>query len=183
CATSGPASTLEAPTLPLLPGKITLAEALDAENILSRLAYPSQRFEFFLWIFQHRKDFEAIPLTRSVGLAKSKSGDMAVLTFVLGVPIYIDNWSKSPRTRVLLRIPLPYKVGESEYPGNADEKLRTEAATFIWIEDNCPAIPIPHLWGFGFPAFMKPENAPFMTRMIWYLQHAVISFLGSPLAC
>lgn len=36
------------------------------------------------------------------------------------------------------------------HPGNADEKLRTEVATFIWIQENCPSIPIPFLWGLDF---------------------------------
>ena len=63
------------------------------------------------------------------------------------IPIHVDKWSK----RVLIRFPLPYKVRESPCPGNADEKLRCEAATFIWMRENCPEIPIPHLWAFGFP--------------------------------
>ncbi|KAH9212707.1 hypothetical protein DL95DRAFT_410930 [Leptodontidium sp. 2 PMI_412] len=43
------ASASKAVTLPLLQGRTTLAEALEEEeNMLFRLAYPSQRFEFFL---------------------------------------------------------------------------------------------------------------------------------------
>ncbi|KIW85238.1 hypothetical protein Z517_00628 [Fonsecaea pedrosoi CBS 271.37] len=30
-----------------------------------------------------------------------------------------------------------------------DEKVRSEAATYIWMQQNCPEIPIPYLWGFG----------------------------------
>lgn len=41
--------------------------------------------------------------------------------------------------------------GEAEYTGNAEEKIRCEAATFIWIQENCPTVTIPHLWGFGLP--------------------------------
>jgi len=41
-------------------------------------------------------------------------------------------------------------VGEETFPGNADEKLRCEAATYIWIQENYPDIPIPQLWGFAF---------------------------------
>ncbi|KAH9212706.1 hypothetical protein DL95DRAFT_391203, partial [Leptodontidium sp. 2 PMI_412] len=87
-------------------------------------------------------------------------------SFNICIPIYINNWSKSPRRRVLLRVPLPYKVGESAYP------------------NNCPDVPIPHLWGFGFPggqSFMRPGNAPFVTRIVWHLRRAISSFLGSPL--
>lgn len=52
--------------------------------------------------------------------------------------------------RVLIRFPLPYKVGESRYPGNADEKLHCEAAAYIWINQNYPSVPIPKLLGFSF---------------------------------
>jgi hypothetical protein len=49
------------------------------------------------------------------------------------------------------RSTLPYKVGECIYSGNAEEKLRIEAATYIWLRENCPDIPIPELLGFGLP--------------------------------
>lgn len=150
-------SPSEALTLPLLQGKTTLAEALEEEeNMLLRLAYPSQRIDFFVWILQHRKDFEAI-ISYHLCLADNETcrfGEVKEWThgsFNACIPIYIDNWSRYPGRRVLLRIPLPYKVGESTYLGNEDEKLRTEAGTFIWIQGNCPDVPIPLLWGFGFP--------------------------------
>ena len=50
----------------------------------------------------------------------------------------------------MIRFPLPYKVGEGHFPGNSDEKARVEAATYIWLRDNCPAVPVPKLLGFGF---------------------------------
>jgi hypothetical protein len=38
-------------TLPLLYGAITLDDALEEEeNMLIRLSYPDQRFNFFVWI-------------------------------------------------------------------------------------------------------------------------------------
>lgn len=145
----------ETRTLPLLQGRTSLAEALEEEeNMLFRLAYPSQRTEFYVWILQHRKDFEAI-VSHHLSLASNEICQFAEVkdwrpgSFNVCIPISIDNWRKHPGRRVLLRIPLPYKVGESACPGNADEKLRTEAATFIWI--GCPDIPIPYLWGFGLP--------------------------------
>jgi len=142
-------------TLPLLEGSTTLAEALEEEeNMLIRLKYPNQRVNFFLWVYQHRNDFEAI-VSYHLGLGEGETcqfgdpRDWKHGSFNLCLPIHIHNWRKYPGKRVMLRIPLPYRVGESSYSGNADEKLRTEAATFIWIKDNCPDIRIPFLWGFG----------------------------------
>ena len=145
-------------TLPLLHGKITLVEALDEEdNVLFPLAYSRQREDFLFWIYEHREDFKAL-VSLHLGLANSETCRLGEFkewkhgSFNVCIPIYIDNWRKHPgKRRVMLRLPLPYKVGESPCPGNADEKLRAEAAAFIWIRDNCPGIPIPFLWGFGFP--------------------------------
>jgi len=53
--------------------------------------------------------------------------------------------------RALIRFPLPFNVGEEFSPGSVDEKLRCEAATYIWLRSNCPSIPIPRLLGVGFP--------------------------------
>lgn len=68
------------------------------------------------------------------------------------IPVYVDGWAAFPGKRVLIRIPLPYKLGEANSPGKVEEKLRCEAATFIWIKEQCPEVPIPYLWGFGFPS-------------------------------
>jgi len=54
-------------------------------------------------------------------------------------------------SRAVIRFPLPYNVGESFAPGTIDEKLRCEAATYLWMSENCPDIPIPRLLGMGFP--------------------------------
>jgi hypothetical protein len=63
------------------------------------------------------------------------------------------------------RVPLPYKVGEQHYPGNCEEKLRSEAATYIWINKNCPEVPTATLRGFGVPGGMSvSDDAP------WYLE-------------
>ena len=70
-------------------------------------------------------------------------------TFNVCIPVYISHWNRRPKNRVLIRFPLPYKLGETLNPGNMDEKVRSEAATYIWMRQNCPETPIPYLWGFG----------------------------------
>lgn len=73
-------------------------------------------------------------------------------SFNVCIPIYIDTWRKAFGKRVLLPLPLPYKVGGSTCPGNVEEKLHTEVAAFVCLQDNCPEIPISILWGLGFQA-------------------------------
>jgi hypothetical protein len=143
-------------TLPLLHGSITLAAALDDDdNVLQEISYPEQRIQFFVYLLIHHSEIEAI-VSYHLGLKKTETCRIGEVkewiagSFNVCVPVYIDNWTQHPGKRVLVRFPLPYKVGEFQHPGNADEKLRCEAATFVWIQDNCPSIPIPYLWGFGF---------------------------------
>ena len=143
-------------TLPLLRGTTTLEAALkQEENMLFDLAYPEQRLDFFVWLKTHRKDIEDT-VSYHLGLTGSEICRLGeVREWIHGsvnvcIPVYVDNWNKHPGRRVLIRFPLPYKIGEFTCPGNADEKLRCEAATYIWIRDHCPNIPIPCLWGFGF---------------------------------
>jgi hypothetical protein len=139
--------------LPLLRGDITYESARTREvNVLLRLSYPEKTVHFFTHLYQHREEIYTI-VSRHLGLHTSQCCRLGEFqewlhgTFSVCIPIYIDNWD---RRRVVIRCPLPYKVGESQHPGAAEEKLRCEVATYIWIRQHCPDIPIPCLWGFGF---------------------------------
>lgn len=49
---------------------------------------------------------------------------------------------------VIMRCPMPFKLGESSYPGTVEEKLRAEVGAYAWLQENCPDIRIPQLYGF-----------------------------------
>jgi hypothetical protein len=154
---AGGESVLANRTLPLLRGSTTLAGALEEEeNMLIRLGYPQLRFDLYAWVYTNRVDFEAI-VSHHLNLGDGETCRLAEPkewrhgSFNLCIPVYTDNWRKHPGKRVLLRIPLPYKLGESRYPGNTEEKLRTEAATYIQIQNDNSNVPTAFLWGFGFP--------------------------------
>ncbi len=143
-------------TLPLLQGEITLESALDDDdNMLQALEYPQKRFEYYVYLWKHRSELEAI-VSYHLGLNERETcqigevKDWMAGSFNVCIPVRV-NKPKSPNKRVIIRFPLPYKVGELQHPGNAEEKIRSEAATFIWIRENCPTVPIPYLWGFGLP--------------------------------
>ncbi|PTU19992.1 hypothetical protein P175DRAFT_0509952 [Aspergillus ochraceoroseus IBT 24754] len=144
--------------LPLLHGQISLSTALvDDDNVLQELSYPDQRFEFY---------------TCHVGEVK----EWMTGSFNVCILVDIDGQDDNAPKRVLIRFPLPYKVGEIQHPGNADEKLRCEAATFIWIRQNCPSIPMPRLWGFAFaqgPCFTAIQQTPVFSRLQWYFRRVV----------
>ncbi|OJD26896.1 hypothetical protein ACJ73_01707 [Blastomyces percursus] len=50
--------------------------------------------------------------------------------------------------KMALSVPLLHKIDEKKFPGNAEEKVRSEAATYIWIHENFPDT---NLHGFGVP--------------------------------
>ncbi|PTU25487.1 hypothetical protein P175DRAFT_0514203 [Aspergillus ochraceoroseus IBT 24754] len=123
----------------LLRGEITLESAQDKEsNILHQLRYVRQRDEFFSFLEDH------VEWIREV---VAHHFNMSPSTVNIA---HRDQWlNGSFNYQVLFRIPLPYRVGERIKPGNADEKIRCEAGTYAWLEDYCPNIPIPKLYGFG----------------------------------
>lgn len=145
-------------SLPLLAGGITLSEALDEEDdILKKLTYPEKRLDFCGYLHAHAKDMEAV-VSHHLHVSREACRTPWVNEWIHGsfnicIPIYVHG-----EKRVIIRFPLPYKIGESTSPGNAEEKLRCEVATYAWMQSHCPSIPIPRLWGFSFPSGLSVRN-------------------------
>ncbi|RAK96044.1 uncharacterized protein BO80DRAFT_449641 [Aspergillus ibericus CBS 121593] len=161
-------------SLPLIRGTTTLESALEQEeDMLLELDYPEQRIDFFVSLYTSRAEIAKVAAGH-LGLCASDTCELGAVkewlhgSFNVCIPIYVSNHNQPLAKRAVIRFPLPYKVGESRHPGNVDETLRCEAATFIWMREQCPEIPIPRLWGFGLdirlgrgaaalqPAFMSP---------------------------
>lgn len=143
-------------SLRLLKQSVTLEEALRSEiDILQELSYPDKRLDFFCYLYERRKEIESLVSFR-VGVSEDAckvAGDFKEWvhgSFNACVPVYINEPLHHNR-KVFVRFPLPYKLGESQFPRNSEEKLRCEVATYIWIQTHCPDVPIPRLRGFGFP--------------------------------
>ena len=72
-------------------------------------------------------------------------------SFNLCIPICVHRSPSDAPYSVLMRCPLPHKLAEKQYPGTVEEKMRCEVAAYVWMQENCPEVPIPSLLGFGFP--------------------------------
>lgn len=70
-------------------------------------------------------------------------------SFNICIRVDIDGRGQISGKQAIIRFPLPYRVGESTCPGNEDEKILYEAGTYPWLQENCPSVPIPQLYGFG----------------------------------
>ncbi|EAW07717.1 uncharacterized protein ACLA_024320 [Aspergillus clavatus NRRL 1] len=148
-----------ATSLPLLREQsISLEDALtDDDNILHRLDYPQKKKEFWLHLLSHRSEIEELASfhLRAKHCQVADEADWLFGSYNVCIPVNVNPPSKQ---MVLVRIPLPFKIGEMNNPGNVDEKLRCEVATYIWIHENCPTVPIPSLYGIA--SFQKVITAP-----------------------
>lgn len=61
-------------------------------------------------------------------------------SFNLCVPVRVGDADGHSSQRVLLRCPMAHKLS-----GMVEEKMICEVATYIWMQENCPEMPIPRL--------------------------------------
>lgn len=133
----------------LLRGEITYSVAKDEEvNILHRLGYPEQRVKFFTAL-NHRRNWMSAIVAHHLGLSPdvcdvSHPDDWVHGSFNVCIPVTLSSGK-----RLMLRFPLPYRVGDGFRPGNGDEKIRCEAGTYAWFQQNARDVPIPRLYGFA----------------------------------
>ena len=126
-------------------------------NIHPEGLYPEEQNIYFNYIQNERSKIEDI-VRYHIGLKQYERCSLGQISewmfgnFNVCIPVYIKQRNLCIRHRLLIRIPLPYKLGEKQHNGNVEEKLRCEAAAYIWISENCPTVPIPRLWAFGFPS-------------------------------
>ncbi|KKZ66798.1 hypothetical protein EMCG_07516 [[Emmonsia] crescens] len=161
--------------------EITYSAAKEQElNILHQLGYYEQQTKFFSHIHDRQNWIRAV-VAHHLGLKSASACRVAEEenwlygSFNVCVPVSIDCWDGK---RVLIRFPLPYRVGEAVRPGNGDEKIRCEAGTYAWLQENCPDVPIPSLYGFALST--GETNLSILTRYFQLLRRQALSWLGYP---
>ncbi|KAJ0424772.1 hypothetical protein BJY00DRAFT_298786 [Aspergillus carlsbadensis] len=144
----------------LLRGFITLSDAeQEEEDMRTRLLYSEQRGAFYSKLKAQGGEIKSV-VASHCGLAHPDLVHISPMyddtrifwlhgSFNVCIPVTVEQPGKLPSAKMAFRVPLPYKVGEHHYPSNCEEKLRLEAATYIWINKNCPEIPTAALRGFG----------------------------------
>ncbi len=159
--------------------------------MLQQLTYWKKRIDFLVYLSERRAEIEAL-VSYHLGLSGNRTCSLAPLndwihgSFNMCLPVYVDNWKNRPKGRVIIRFPLPYKVGEEKFPGNADEKLRCEAASYIWIQQNCPDVPIPRLLGFAFSghqcvSYENPRSSYLRLNVVYKVHRTGIYPLVHPI--
>ena len=142
----------------LLKNSISYSAAKEREdNVLHQLQYYDAQASFFSHL-NNNLDWIRTVITHHLHLGSPDRCHVADPvewihgSFNVCIPVTIDGWrhQKQSGNRVILRCPLPYRVGEEFRPGNGDEKLLCEAGAYAWLQEVCPDVPIPYLYGFGF---------------------------------
>jgi hypothetical protein len=139
--------------------QVTEEEALDSDwDMIPTLTAHAKTEEFCGHLEAHRHELENL-IARHLGVPTSDFVLLAQNQWICGsfnicLPIDINRTSRTSSLplQAILRFALPYRCGEEYSPGNVEEKLRCEAATYIWLRRHCPAIPAPRLLAIGIPA-------------------------------
>ena len=122
----------------------------DESDILHRLTYVEKWRDFQDQIEKNEgKILELVAHHIGVEIGDCRlSGEWLRGGFNLCIPVTVE--CRQCRYRSLIfRIPLHFKLGEALFPGNVDEKIKTEAATYIYVRKHFPDVPILELLGFG----------------------------------
>jgi hypothetical protein len=153
----------------LLRGSITYSAAKACEtNILHELGYWDQETTYLTHLYRNSDLIKAI-VVHHLGLDSADACHLADPeewmhgSFNICIRVDIDYRGQSPGKQAIIRFPLPYRVGETTHPGNADEKILCEAGTYAWLQENCPNLPVPQLYGFGL------STGQTVCTLLWYI--------------
>jgi len=141
------------PTLELIGrGPITIESAVEEEkNVIHWASYGPATDKLYQEIWEQRESVEALVKHHMALGNQEKCTVLPPHDWIRGsfnVCVLVD--VKSSHRKVVFRCPMPHKLAEARYPGSIDEKLSCEVGAYAWVEEKCPEIRTPHLFGFGF---------------------------------
>ncbi|KAH6612909.1 hypothetical protein B0J18DRAFT_470260 [Chaetomium sp. MPI-SDFR-AT-0129] len=180
------------PAVVEIPGRapLTTFEAAVQEefNVLRRIPHVPAVKALTEQLWQDRESVEA--LTR-LHLGLRKQDACTVLdrrqwirgAFNICVLLEVaEPWGES--RKVMFRCGMPHKLAEPQYPGTVDEKTSCEAGAYVWMQEKCPDVRIPHLYGFGFSNerhYTHVHQKSFLRRLVHGFWRCVYGLLGYPL--
>jgi hypothetical protein len=109
---------------------ITYESAIkNDKNIINEAKYPRARKQLFQKLWDQRATIQNIVRHH----LRLRDEDACIVE---------DQWIRGS-----FNVCIPV---EATYPGTIDEKLNSEVGAYVWMQEYCPDIPIPQLYGFGF---------------------------------
>ncbi|KAJ6781954.1 hypothetical protein PWT90_02019 [Aphanocladium album] len=158
----------------------SLAAAIESEqNKLVSMHYPKLKEDLYASLDAQKCQLEAM-ICKIFQVSNCRIIPSEIWTAgTFNVAILV----RLPHENVYLRLPFPHRIGEQHFPGNAEEKLRTEIATYLWLQEHCKDVPIPNLYAFGLPdgsVFTSPGITPWWRKIPRQLDRMVSMLLGRP---
>jgi hypothetical protein len=95
------------------------------------------------------------------------------------VCVLVEVTSGGSNLNVFFRCPKPDRLH-----GIVDEKMRSEVGAYVWMQEKCPDIRIPHLFGFGLSdgrRYSHQNHRPFYVRILQYVRRSLYSLFRLPL--
>ena len=133
---------------------ITYQSALKKDaNIINQAAYFAAAKELYQKLWGQRQAIQAV-VKHDLRLGNRDScvvqpQDQWIRgSFNVCIPVEVR--SARFHKMLIFRCPMPHKFAEARYPGTVDEKLSSEVGTYVWMQDRCHDVRIPHLYSFGF---------------------------------
>lgn len=155
------------PTLNLVDrAPVTLSSAIDQDcNFIHKAGYVAAQQAFYQHLWRQQIGIATV-VRHHLNLGHAHAVTVSLQDrwirggFNVCIPIEVrpppsETGEARPAQNLLLRCPLPHKTAEAIYPGTIDEKLGCEVGAYVWIQEQCSDIRIPHLYGFGFSELRK----------------------------
>ncbi|KAL8367268.1 hypothetical protein RB599_010318 [Gaeumannomyces hyphopodioides] len=162
------------------------------ENIVNKLAWVAKRKAFYERLWDERRAIDAITRHHVGNRTVDAENSCAVAPtdewlrggFNVCIPVRLGSANGADQKSLLFRCPLPHKLAEAQYPGTVDEKVGCEVGAYIWMQENCSDVRIPHLYGFGFSdgrQFTHASHCPWYIRAVRSFKRIMCRLLGRPI--
>lgn len=151
----------------------------DDRDMLIKSEYPRLRSEFATYLGREASNIERLVAyhlslkTHQVCKVTPRHQWMCG-SFNICMPVTVKDWTA---TQVMLRFPLPHRFHSGQSSDTASEKIRIESATFAWISEHCPRVPIPRLLGFGLAdgrSFTPIKQLPWVRRAYEWIKQSIL---------
>ncbi|CZT13271.1 hypothetical protein WAI453_005405 [Rhynchosporium graminicola] len=169
---------------------LTCSQALNTDfNFILEAGYVPETEAFYNKLWAER-DVMRVVVKHHLGLS-----DKSICTiadqhdwmrgfFNVCIPVEVQSPDSFHKQKLILRCAMPHKLAEAYNPGSVDEKMGCEVGAYAWIQERCPEIRIPHLYGFAFSNqrhFTHEAHLPLHTRAASYLRRKLHKLLKHPL--
>ncbi|KAG6003912.1 hypothetical protein E4U21_001590 [Claviceps maximensis] len=174
-------------TIPLLDHEpLTFQQALSEDfNVVQRHHQVAQVQQQYGLLWSQKETIAAI-VKAQLGLQKeAKCAATPPQEWIRGkfnICIPVDVESRRFSGKVMMRCPMPSSLADSYHSGRVTERLRSEVGAHAWLQQNCPDIRIPQLYGFSIldHHFTTESQLPWQSRLPRALLRWFRSFFRLP---